>query len=63
MMGRGVDKVILALVIVQWAHYARIMRGRALQERRKEYVEAAANLAFRPGASCCSTCCPTAWGR
>ena len=35
MMGRGVDKVILALVVVQWAHYARIMRGRALQERRK----------------------------
>ncbi|OZI47427.1 peptide ABC transporter permease [Bordetella genomosp. 5] len=46
MMGRGVDKVILALVVVQWAHYARIMRGRALQERRKEYVEAAANLGY-----------------
>lgn len=45
-LGRGVDKVILALVIVQWAHYARIMRSRALQERRKEYVEAAANLGF-----------------
>jgi peptide/nickel transport system permease protein len=47
-LGRGVDKVILALVIVQWAHYARIMRSRALQERRKEYVEAALNLGF-PG--------------
>lgn len=46
MMGRGVDKVILALVLVQWANYARIMRSRALQERRKEYVEAAANLGF-----------------
>jgi peptide/nickel transport system permease protein len=46
MMGRGVDKVILALVIVQWAHYARIMRSRALQERNKEYVEAAANLGY-----------------
>lgn len=45
-MGRGIDKVILALVVVQWAHYARIMRGRALQERRKEYVEAAINLGF-----------------
>jgi len=45
-MGRGVDKVVLALVLVQWAHYARIMRGRALQERRKEYVEAAANLGY-----------------
>ncbi len=45
-LGRGVDKVIIALVIVQWAHYARIMRGRALQERRKEYIEAAQNLGF-----------------
>lgn len=45
-MGRGMDKVIIALVVVQWAHYARLMRGRALQERRKEYIEAAANLGF-----------------
>ncbi|MFA5591670.1 MAG: ABC transporter permease [Lysobacteraceae bacterium] len=45
-MGRGVDKVVLALVVVQWANYARIMRGRALQERRKEYIEAAQNLAY-----------------
>lgn len=45
-MGRGVDKVILAIVLVQWALYARIMRGRALQERHKEYVEAAANLGY-----------------
>lgn len=45
-LGRGVDKVIFALVIVQWAHYARIMRSRALQERSKEYIEAAQNLGF-----------------
>lgn len=45
-VGRGIDKVIIALVVVQWAHYARIMRGRALQERRKEYIEAAHNLGY-----------------
>src|SRR3546814_13026478 len=45
-LGRGIDKVIVALVVVQWAHYARIMRGRALQERRKEYIEAAQNLGY-----------------
>ncbi|WP_343292255.1 ABC transporter permease [Vandammella animalimorsus] len=45
-IGRGVDKVILAIVLVQWANYARIMRARALQERKKEYVEAARNLGF-----------------
>jgi peptide/nickel transport system permease protein len=46
MMGRGVDKVVAALVIVQWAHYARLMRSRALQERSREYVEAATNLGY-----------------
>ena len=46
--GRGVDKVILAIVIVQWAQYARIMRGTVLVEARKEYVEAARNFAI-PG--------------
>lgn len=42
-IGRGVDKVILAIVVVQWANYARLMRASALVERRKEYIEAAVN--------------------
>lgn len=42
-IGRGVDKVIIAIVIVQWANYARLMRAAALVERRKEYIEAAIN--------------------
>jgi peptide/nickel transport system permease protein len=45
-LGQGVDKVILALVIVQWAFYARTVRGTALGERNKEYVEAARCLAL-----------------
>jgi peptide/nickel transport system permease protein len=44
MLGKGVDKIILALVLVQWAYYARTVRGSALVERRKEYVEAAQSL-------------------
>ncbi len=43
-IGRGVDKVILAIVLVQWAQYARLMRASALVERRKEYIEAALNF-------------------
>jgi peptide/nickel transport system permease protein len=43
-LGKGVDKIIIALVIVQWAYYARTVRGSALVERRKEYVEAAQSL-------------------
>ncbi len=45
-LGRGVDKVLYALIIVQWAYYARTIRGQALVERRKEYVEAAKCLAL-----------------
>jgi peptide/nickel transport system permease protein len=44
--GRGVDKVILSLVIVQWAYYARTVRGNALVEKRREYIEAARCLAL-----------------
>jgi peptide/nickel transport system permease protein len=45
-LGKGVDKVIVALVLVQWAYYARTVRGSALVERRKEYIEAAQCLAL-----------------
>ncbi len=45
-LGRGVDKVILALIIVQWAYYTRTIRGAALVERAKEYSEAARCLAL-----------------
>ena len=40
-LGQGVDKIILALIIVQWAYYTRTVRSAALVERSKEYVEAA----------------------
>ena len=43
-LGQGVDKVIFALVIVQWAYFARAVRGTAMIERNKEYVEAAISL-------------------
>jgi peptide/nickel transport system permease protein len=42
--GRGVDKVIFALVAVQWAYYARTVRGSALVEKNKDYIAAAAGL-------------------
>ena len=45
-LGSGVEKVMLALVIVQWAYYARTARSVALVERGKEYVEAAQCLAL-----------------
>jgi peptide/nickel transport system permease protein len=46
LLGKGVDKIIIALVVVQWSIYARTARGAALAERNKEYVEAARCLAL-----------------
>ncbi len=43
-LGKGVDKVIFALIAVQWAYYARTARSAALVERGKEYMEAARGL-------------------
>ena len=43
-LGQGVDKVIFALILVQWAYFARAVRSAALVERQKEYVEAAQSL-------------------
>ena len=45
-LGQGVDKIVIALITVQWAYYARTVRGAALAERRKEYVDAARVMAF-----------------
>jgi peptide/nickel transport system permease protein len=45
-LGKGIDKVLIALILVQWAYFARAARAAALVERNKEYVEAATCLAL-----------------
>ncbi len=45
-LGQGVDKIVMALITVQWAYYARTVRSSALVERQKEYMEAAQVLAL-----------------
>lgn len=45
-IGRGVGNVILALIVVEWATYARTARGSALSEVKKEYIEAAEALSI-----------------
>ncbi|MCE7877099.1 MAG: ABC transporter permease [Betaproteobacteria bacterium PRO3] len=46
LIGRGVDKIIVALVSVQWVYFARTARAVALVEKRREYIDAARNLGF-----------------
>lgn len=43
-LGKGVTNVVIALIIAEWATYARTVRGTALVEREKEYIEAARML-------------------
>ena len=45
-LGQGVDKIIVALVVAQWAQYCRVVRASGLVERSKEYMEAAHCLAL-----------------
>ncbi len=45
-LGQGVDKIIVALITVQWAYYARTVRASALVEKQKEYIEAVKVLAL-----------------
>ncbi len=48
-LGRGTDKVILALAVVQWAYFARTARSAALVEVEKDYVAAARGLGASHG--------------
>lgn len=48
-LGTGVDKVILSLILVQWAYYARTVRGSALVEKNREYMESANSQALPHG--------------
>lgn len=39
-LGPGIDRIILAIIIVQWASYARLARSVALSEINKPYMDA-----------------------
>lgn len=41
MLGQGVLQIVLALVVAQYAYFARTTHGAATVERRKDYIEAA----------------------
>jgi peptide/nickel transport system permease protein len=44
-LGQGLDKIVVALVAVQWAYYARTARAAALIEIGRDYVAAATSVA------------------
>jgi peptide/nickel transport system permease protein len=40
-IGRGLLKAMIAMVLIWWAQYARLVRGQVLQIREREFVQAA----------------------
>lgn len=49
-LGRSIENLILALALVWWPSYARIMRGETLRVKHEGFVEAARALGVRPRA-------------
>lgn len=47
-LGLGLWKVILAIVIVDWTRFARVIRGEVLALREREFVEAARAIGLGP---------------
>jgi len=48
LLGVGVTTILIAVVAVSWAGYARIVRGSVLQAREEQYVQAAYALGASP---------------
>lgn len=46
--GRGVGNVIITLIFLEWAYYARTARGQAMVESQRDYVESARGLGLSP---------------
>lgn len=46
LLGSGLDKVIIAITLAQWAYFARTLRSAAMIERTKEYIDAARVMRF-----------------
>ena len=47
-LGPGLDHVILALCLIGWTSYARLVRGEILGLREREFVQAATALGCKP---------------
>jgi ABC-type dipeptide/oligopeptide/nickel transport system permease subunit len=49
-LGTGLHSVILAIVIIDWTRFARVVRAEARQQARLDYVDAAVTLGLGRGA-------------
>jgi peptide/nickel transport system permease protein len=49
-LGAGLTSVIIAIVVIDWTRFARVVRAETLQQARLEYAEAASALGMGRGA-------------
>lgn len=47
-LGTGLHSVILAIAIIDWTRFARVVRAETMQQAKLEYVEAAIVVGMRP---------------
>ena len=55
----GTRNIYIAIVLVGWVSYTRIIRGEVLVAKRREYVLAARSAGCPTHACSGATCCPT----
>jgi peptide/nickel transport system permease protein len=47
-LGKGLEKIIIALIVFGWHRYARMMRSEVLEIKEQEYILAARNMGASP---------------
>jgi peptide/nickel transport system permease protein len=62
-LGPSATNAVIALAVVYAPRTARIVRASTLVLREMDFVMGARAAGPPMAASCCATCCPTAWGR
>lgn len=50
LLGTGLHSVIVAIVVIDWTRFARVMRAETLKQRHMDYVDAAVVGGLKPGA-------------
>jgi len=50
LLGTGLHSVIVAIVVIDWTRFARVVRAETLKQRHMDYVDAAIVGGLRPGA-------------
>ena len=61
-IGPGLDRIILLMIVAQWVQYARLIRGSVLSLRQAEYVQAAQSYGLRDRAILFKHILPNAMG-